>query len=185
MYLVSFQLSKKPRNDILQPPTCLCLLANIHSTVTDEFSTLCPLSINGFSNNLSTYGMVSGLWTSTFALGSFIGPSGAGVMYDYVGFRASTLFVVAINFLLVGPLSATPFFVDNNLFSDQLRWFVSRCGYAGSGTDVPSCYATTASPKWSAIRPSLPTQNRRPRRPPEITAPTKLRRRPVAVCASP
>ena len=57
--------------------------------------------IHGFPNNLATYGMVSGLWTSSFALGSFIGPSVAGVMYDYVGFEYSTLFVVVFNFALV------------------------------------------------------------------------------------
>ena len=28
---------------------------------------------NGFPDNLSTYGLISGMWTSTFALGAFIG----------------------------------------------------------------------------------------------------------------
>lgn len=49
---------------------------------------------HGFPNNMETYGLISGLWTSTFAFGAFIGPSVAGILYDTVGFRNSTLFVV-------------------------------------------------------------------------------------------
>jgi MFS family permease len=48
---------------------------------------------------------VSGLWTSTFALGSFVGPSVAGILYDQVGFRYSTLFVIITNALLVSTFS--------------------------------------------------------------------------------
>ena len=58
-------------------------------------------SVHGFPNNLQTYGMVSGLWTSTFALGAFVGPSAAGILFDNFGFRASTDFVIIINLLLV------------------------------------------------------------------------------------
>ena len=32
-------------------------------------------SFRGFPDNLSTYGMVSGLWMASFSLGSFVGPS--------------------------------------------------------------------------------------------------------------
>ncbi|MBO1764922.1 MFS transporter, partial [Escherichia coli] len=41
---------------------------------------------NGFPDDISTYGLVSGMWTSTFALGAFIGPSAAGALFDWVGF---------------------------------------------------------------------------------------------------
>lgn len=44
---------------------------------------------------------MSGLWTSTFALGAFIGPSIAGILYDTVGFRNASMFIVVIH-LLVG-----------------------------------------------------------------------------------
>ncbi|CAG2069398.1 unnamed protein product, partial [Timema podura] len=54
----------------------------------------------GFPNNLETYGLISGLWTSTFALGAFIGPSLAGILYDSVGFRKATMFVVGLNLLV-------------------------------------------------------------------------------------
>lgn len=52
---------------------------------------------HGFANNLETYGLISGLWTSTFALGAFIGPSIAGILYDIVGFGAATLFVIVLS----------------------------------------------------------------------------------------
>ena len=50
---------------------------------------------NGFDDNLNTYAIVSGLWTATFALGAFIGPSIAGVLMDYYSFSVASLFVVA------------------------------------------------------------------------------------------
>ena len=40
---------------------------------------------NGFADTLNTYAIVSGLWTASFALGAFIGPSVAGVIVDYCG----------------------------------------------------------------------------------------------------
>ena len=49
---------------------------------------------NGFPDNLDTYALVSGLWTATFALGAFVGPTVAGLLVDYFQFRNSTLFVV-------------------------------------------------------------------------------------------
>lgn len=55
----------------------------------------------GYPNDLETYALVSGLWTSTFALGAFIGPSISGILYDSYGFRKGSMFVV-ITHLLVG-----------------------------------------------------------------------------------
>ncbi|XP_048513944.1 MFS-type transporter SLC18B1-like [Athalia rosae] len=54
----------------------------------------------GFPNNLETYGLISGLWTSTFALGAFIGPSIAGILLDTIGFRNASMFVVILHFLV-------------------------------------------------------------------------------------
>ncbi|KAK1120385.1 hypothetical protein K0M31_012366 [Melipona bicolor] len=59
----------------------------------------------GFSNNLETYGLISGLWTSTFALGAFIGPSVAGILLDNIGFRNATMFIVLLH-MLVGVMAA-------------------------------------------------------------------------------
>lgn len=49
---------------------------------------------HGLPNNIETYGLISGLWTSTFAFGAFVGPSVSGCLFDTVGFRASTLFII-------------------------------------------------------------------------------------------
>ncbi|XP_017780965.1 PREDICTED: MFS-type transporter SLC18B1-like [Nicrophorus vespilloides] len=56
---------------------------------------------HGFPNNLETFGLISGLWTSTFALGAFIGPSVSGILYDNIGFRNASMFVVGTH-LIVG-----------------------------------------------------------------------------------
>ncbi|GLV39174.1 Vesicular monoamine transporter [Carabus blaptoides fortunei] len=55
---------------------------------------------HGFPNNLETFGLISGLWTSSFALGAFIGPSISGILYDNIGFRNSSMFVVATHLLV-------------------------------------------------------------------------------------
>jgi len=35
---------------------------------------------HGFPDNIHTYALISSLWTATFALGAFVGPSIAGVL---------------------------------------------------------------------------------------------------------
>lgn len=55
---------------------------------------------NGFTDGLETYGLVSGLWTSVFALGAFIGPSISGALYDSVGFRKSVYFIIVLHVLV-------------------------------------------------------------------------------------
>ncbi|KAJ8956809.1 hypothetical protein NQ318_014223 [Aromia moschata] len=55
----------------------------------------------GAPNNLETFGLISGLWTSSFALGAFIGPSISGILYDTIGFSNASMFIV-ITHLLVG-----------------------------------------------------------------------------------
>ena len=55
---------------------------------------------HGFPDDLGTYGLVSGIWTSTFALGCFIGPSAGGVLMDYIGFAWSTVIVAALHVLV-------------------------------------------------------------------------------------
>lgn len=49
---------------------------------------------HGFSEGLETYGLISGLWTSIFAFGAFVGPSVSGVLYDAIGFRKSVYFII-------------------------------------------------------------------------------------------
>ncbi|XP_034938176.1 MFS-type transporter SLC18B1-like [Chelonus insularis] len=54
----------------------------------------------GFPNNFETYGLISALWTSSFALGAFIGPSVAGILLENIGFRNGTMFIVLFHFLI-------------------------------------------------------------------------------------
>ena len=62
---------------------------------------------NGFPDNLQTYGLVSGLWTSIFALGAFVGPSIGGLLLDKYGMPCSSLFIVVLG--LVSMLSTITF----------------------------------------------------------------------------
>ncbi|CAG7725949.1 unnamed protein product [Allacma fusca] len=52
------------------------------------------LRAHGFPNNVSTFGLTSGFWTSSFALGSFIGPTVGGILLDNWGFRRGSLYVL-------------------------------------------------------------------------------------------
>ncbi|CAH3980264.1 MFS-type transporter SLC18B1-like [Pieris brassicae] len=67
------------------------------SSFSDALSTAIS---NGFPNSIETYGLVSGLWTSTFALGAFIGPTVSGVLFDSIGFRSSTAFIVILHIIV-------------------------------------------------------------------------------------
>ncbi|CAG7833278.1 unnamed protein product, partial [Allacma fusca] len=48
-----------------------CLVSGYIQTLRDALA-------HGFPNNVSTFGLTSGFWTSSFALGSFIGPTVGG-----------------------------------------------------------------------------------------------------------
>lgn len=54
---------------------------------------------SGFPDTVDTYGLISGLWTSVFALGAFIGPTVAGILFDAVGFPWGSMFVVITQLL--------------------------------------------------------------------------------------
>ncbi|XP_035430660.1 MFS-type transporter SLC18B1-like isoform X2 [Spodoptera frugiperda] len=56
---------------------------------------------SGLPNSIETYGLVSGMWTSTFALGAFIGPTVSGLLFDSIGFRSSTLFVFILHLVVM------------------------------------------------------------------------------------
>lgn len=60
----------------------------------------------GFPDDISTFGLVAGLWMSSFALGAFVGPTVAGFLYDLVGFANGTLLVIVclmlLSFILIG-----------------------------------------------------------------------------------
>lgn len=56
---------------------------------------------NGFPDNLSTYGLVSSLYTSSFALGAFIGPSFGGFLLENIGFPLASMFMLGSHALLI------------------------------------------------------------------------------------
>lgn len=45
----------------------------------------------GYSNDINTYVMISGIWLSAFSLGNFVGPTIAGALVQTEGFRTTTL----------------------------------------------------------------------------------------------
>lgn len=75
----------------------LGMAAQLVASFTDALRTSIE---NGFPNNLETFGLISGLWTSMFALGAFVGPSVSGFLYDNIGFRNATMFVTGIHVLV-------------------------------------------------------------------------------------
>jgi len=50
--------------------------------------------MGGLPDTIDTYGIVSGLWTSVFALGAFVGPVAGGFLYDAITFRWAIFMVV-------------------------------------------------------------------------------------------
>ncbi|XP_059049147.1 MFS-type transporter SLC18B1-like [Achroia grisella] len=56
---------------------------------------------SGLPNTIETYGLVSAMWTSTFALGAFIGPTVSGVLFDSIGFPNSTVFIFLLHLLVM------------------------------------------------------------------------------------
>lgn len=72
----------------------------------------------GFPDTVDTYGLISGLWTSVFALGAFIGPTVAGILFDAVGFPWAALFVVVNQIVVV--ISLSIFFVKGRVTTQSV-----------------------------------------------------------------
>ena len=76
-----------------------------------------------YPDSVSTFSLVSGVWTSAFALGNFVGPSIAGVLYDQVGFRWGTAPVQALLLLMVLVTSLAKLYQSRRrqrVFNDKL-----------------------------------------------------------------
>ncbi|GAB6027839.1 hypothetical protein CHUAL_002065 [Chamberlinius hualienensis] len=54
----------------------------------------------GYPDTLGTFGLMSSMWTSSTALGGFVGSSVGGTLLDHVGFRMGTLFIIGQHGLL-------------------------------------------------------------------------------------
>ena len=55
----------------------------------------------GYQKDLSTYLLMSGLWSGTLYLGGFLGPTIAGLIVDAYGFRTTTVLYWALYLLAV------------------------------------------------------------------------------------
>uniref|UniRef100_T1J6T1 Major facilitator superfamily (MFS) profile domain-containing protein n=1 Tax=Strigamia maritima TaxID=126957 RepID=T1J6T1_STRMM len=62
----------------------------------------------GFPDNIDTYGLVSGYWTSVFAFGAFIGPSVGGILLDVIGFAWGSQVALFFHFIAAERKGATP-----------------------------------------------------------------------------
>ena len=66
---------------VLQGAGAASVLVSTYSS-----SLAATLAKPGYTDCPATFSLVSGLWTSAFALGNFLGPSVAGVIYDQVAY---------------------------------------------------------------------------------------------------
>lgn len=73
----------------------------------------------GFSDDIDTFGLVSGLWTSVFALGAFLGPTVGGILYDTITFNLAIFYIVGMQmvsmFLIIGYLITAPKQAKNSI----------------------------------------------------------------------
>lgn len=46
---------------------------------------------HGFEDDIDTYLLISGLWSTAFYLGNFIGPTLGGIFTDIYGYRTTTV----------------------------------------------------------------------------------------------
>lgn len=54
---------------------------------------------DGLPDNMVTYGLVSGLWSTAYYLGDFLGPTLTGILIEYVGFGWSSTVIFSLHFL--------------------------------------------------------------------------------------
>uniref|UniRef100_A0A182QYW8 Major facilitator superfamily (MFS) profile domain-containing protein n=1 Tax=Anopheles farauti TaxID=69004 RepID=A0A182QYW8_9DIPT len=86
----------------------------IAAVLVSSFTDALNISIKkGLPDNIETYGLISGLWTSTFAFGAFVGPSVSGFLFDAIGFRASTVFIIGLQ-LVVGIITILFLFFERS-----------------------------------------------------------------------
>jgi len=55
----------------------------------------------GFPSNLSTFGLIGGIWNCCFSIGCFIGFSTGGILLDLVGFRWASMSVVILQLIAI------------------------------------------------------------------------------------
>lgn len=90
----------------------LCIfIAYIHKIIIIYHE--CRHRRGGLPDSIETYGLVSGLWTSTFAFGAFLGPSVSGLLYDSIGFRKAVIFIIILHLVVAFIVLITIIFERN------------------------------------------------------------------------
>ena len=103
--------------------------------------------LSGFPDTIDTYGLVSGLWTSVFALGAFVGPTLAGILFDAVGFPWAAMLVIG-NQILVMILLTLWFVIGYCKVTSQHREKGAEGGKVlWSGSEDSSGYGSTEDHK--------------------------------------
>jgi len=94
----------------------------------------------GFPDTIDTYGLVSGLWTSVFAFGAFVGPTFGGVLYDAVTFRWA-IFLIVIGELLA-LISLVTYLVYELCIGGKPEYQRLTNSSEDGETDLPTSYGT-------------------------------------------
>jgi len=96
----------------------------------------------GFPDTIDTYGLVSGLWTSVFAFGAFVGPTFGGVLYDAVTFRWA-IFLIVIGELLA-LISLVTYLVYELCIGGKPEYQRLTNSSEDGDTDLPTSYGTVS-----------------------------------------
>lgn len=67
----------------------------------------------GMPNDMKTHAVVSGMFTSVLSMGMFLGPSVGGILFEAVGFRWGSLFVIFYMVFLVSLITFLNIFRTN------------------------------------------------------------------------
>ena len=55
----------------------------------------------GFADDIQTYVMISGVWTSAFSLGNFVGPTIGGILVEMKGFQITTFYFCILYVIMI------------------------------------------------------------------------------------
>lgn len=110
----------------------------------------------GMPDDMTTYGLVAGMWASSFALGDFIGPSVAGVLFDTVGYRMGTLFIIVFQFIVFTAVVSFICWERRTRVSVMATWSheENKADLLGSVKIVPNGYGAVPTAEERAEIPS-------------------------------
>ena len=77
----------------------------------------------GFPENIGTYALISGLFTSLYSAGAFIGPSIGGVLTEHVSFCRASIFPLSVE---IGVIALT---ISHYIRRKEQFLSITRSGY--------------------------------------------------------